>query len=117
MKSQDILSVVISIVIIIAIALLQKQSKVIAAIISTTPVRAALGIWVVYSAVEGSKTEMVKFNESVALSLIPTFLFAVAAWMAARAGWKISGQLIAGYGTWAVGAGILYMLRQVLGIA
>ncbi len=72
MKSQDIFSVIISIIIIIAVAVLQKQSKTIAAIISTTPIRAALAIWVVYSAVEGSKTEMVKFNESDALSLIPT---------------------------------------------
>lgn len=117
MKTQDILSVVIAIIIIIAVAVLQKYSKTLAAIISTTPIRAALAIWVVYTAVEGSKTEMVKFNESVALSLIPTFFFAVAAWMAARAGWKLGSQLLAGYGTWAVGAGILYILRQVLGIA
>jgi uncharacterized membrane protein (GlpM family) len=117
MKTQDFISIAVSIVIIIAVAILQKQSKTIAAIVSTTPIRATLAIWVVYTAVEGSKTEMVKFNESVALSLIPTFFFAVSAWLAARAGFKLSGQLIIGYGVWAIGSLILYTFRRALGIA
>ena len=116
MKSQDILSVVISVIIIIAVAVLQKQSKLLAAIISTVPVRAGLAIWIVYAAVNGSKTEVVKFSQSVAFSLIPTFLFAVAAWFAAKAGMKLGGILFSGYAVWAIGAGILYVFRQYLGI-
>ena len=116
MKSQEVLPVLISIVIIIAVAFLQRQSKLAAAIISTTPIRAALAIWVVYAAVEGNKTEVVKFNQSVALSLIPTFLFALTAWFAARADMKIGGILLSGYSVWAIGAGILYLLRQRLEI-
>lgn len=116
MKSQDILSVVISIIIIIAVAILQKQSKLMAAIISTTPIRAGLAIWIVYAAVNGKQSEVIKFNKSVAFSLIPTFLFAVAAWLAAKAGMKLGGMLISGYAVWAIGAGALYLLRQYLGI-
>ena len=52
MKSQEVLPVLISIIIIIAVAFLQRQSKLAAAIISTTPIRAALAIWVVYAAYE-----------------------------------------------------------------
>ncbi len=116
MKSQDILSVVISVIIIIAVAILQKQSKLLAAIISTTPIRAGLAIWIVYAAVNGSKTEVVRFSQSVAFSLIPTFLFAVAAWFAAKAGMKLGGILFSGYAVWAIGSGILYLFRQSLGI-
>ncbi|MBT3314267.1 MAG: hypothetical protein HN390_06600 [Anaerolineae bacterium] len=116
MKSQEVLPVLISILIIIAVAFLQRQSKLAAAIISTTPIRAALAIWVIYAAVNGSKEAVVKFNQSVALSLIPTFLFAVGAWYAARADMKIGGILLSGYGTWAIATGILYLLRQRLGI-
>ena len=116
MKSQDILSVVISVIIIIAVAVLQKQSKLMAAIISTVPVRAGLAIWIVYAAVNGSKAEVVKFSQSVAFSLIPTFLFAVAAWFAAKAGMKLGGILFSGYAVWAIGAGTLYLLRNYLGI-
>lgn len=117
MKTQDFISIAVSIIIIIAVAILQKQSKTIAAIVSTTPIRATLAIWVVYTAVEGSKTEMIKFNESVALSLIPTFFFAVAAWLAARAGFKLGTQLLIGYSTWTIGSLILYSFRKALGIA
>ena len=116
MKSQEIYPVLVSILIIIAVAFLQRQSKLIAAIISVTPIRASLAIWIIYAAVNGNKTEVVKFNQSVALSLIPTFLFAVAAWYAARADLKFGGILLSGYAVWAIGAGILYFLRQSLGI-
>ena len=116
MKSQEVLPVLISIAIIIAVAFLQRQSKLAAAIISVTPIRASLAIWIINAAVNGNKSEVVKFNQSVALSLIPTFLFAVGAWYAAKADMKIGGILLSGYGTWAVATGILYMLRQSLGI-
>ena len=106
----------ISILIIIAVAFLQRQSKLAAAIISTTPIRAALAIWVVYAAVDGNKDAVVKFNGSVALSLISTMLFAVGAWYAAKADMKISGILLSGYGAWAISTGVLYLFRQFLGI-
>ncbi len=116
MKSQEYLPVLISIAIIIAVAFLQRQSKLAAAIISTTPVRAALAIWVVYAAVDGNKEAVVKFNGSVALSLISTMLFALGAWYAAKADMKIGGILLSGYAAWAISTGILYLFRQFLGI-
>ncbi len=116
MKAEEIYPVLISIAIIIAVAFLQRQSKLAAAIISTTPVRAALAIWVVYAAVEGNKDAVAKFNGSVALSLISTMLFAIGAWWAAKQDMKIGGILLTGYGAWAVATGILFLLRKVLGI-
>ncbi len=116
MKSQDILSVLISVVIIIAVAVLQKQSKVIAALISTMPVRAGLAIWIVYAATNGNKEDVTQFSLSVAYSLIPTFLFAVSAWLAARAGMKLGGILFSGYTTWALVAGIIFLARKFLGL-
>jgi len=116
MKTNEILPVLISIVLLVLAALLQKQSKLISAMISTTPIRISLTMWVIYAAVEGSKQEMTQFTQGIIFSLIPTFLFAIGAWLAARAGMKISGILLSGYGTWAISAGILYLLRQTLGI-
>ncbi len=116
MKPQEVYPVLISIVIIIAVAFLQRQSKLAAAIISTTPIRAALAMWVVYAAVEGNKEAVVKFNGSVALSLISTILFAIGAWWAAKQDMKIGGIMLTGYGAWAVATGIIYAFRQVLGI-
>ena len=116
MKNNEILPVIISILIIIAVALLQKQSKLVAALISTTPIRIALAMWIVYASVNGNKNEITRFNQSVLISLIPTFLFALAAWIAARNGMKIGWILLSGYASWAVGAGAVYLLRQTLGI-
>ena len=116
MKTQDYLPVLLSIVIIIAIAILQKQSKVIAALISTMPVRAGLAIWIVYMAVDGNQNDISQFSLSVAYALIPTFLFAVAAWLASRSGMKLGGILLSGYGTWAVIAGVIFFFRKFLGL-
>ncbi|MBT3337492.1 MAG: hypothetical protein HN855_05565 [Anaerolineae bacterium] len=116
MKSQDVLPVILSVVIIVIVAILEKQSKVIAAITATMPLTAALALWIVYTSANGDKTATSQFSLSMIFGFIPTFFFMVAAWLAARAGMKLSGILLAGYGTWAVGAGIIYMLRQVLGI-
>ena len=116
MKSQDILSVVISVIIIIAVAILQKQSKVVAALISTMPIRAGLAIWIVYAAVDGNKKDITQFSLSVAYSLIPTFLFAVAAWLAARAGMKLGVILLSGFSTWAFFSGTIFLARKFLGL-
>lgn len=116
MKSQDILPVVISVIVIILVAIIEKQSKVIAAITATMPLAAALALWIVYASSNGEKEAVSQFSLSMVFGFIPTFFFMVAAWIAARAGLKLSEILLAGYGTWAVGAGIVYMLRQILGI-
>lgn len=116
MKSQDILPVVISVIVIILVAILERQSKVIAAITATMPLAAALALWIVYASANGEKEAVSQFSLSMVFGFIPTFFFMVAAWLAARAGWKLSGILLAGYGTWAVGVGIVYAFRQVLGI-
>ncbi len=116
MKFQDILPVAISVIVIILVAILEKQSKVIAAITATMPLTAALALWIVYASSDGEKTATTQFSLSMIFGFIPTFFFMVAAWLAARAGWKLSGILIAGYGTWAAGVGVLYALRSALGI-
>jgi len=116
MKSQDILPVVLSVVIIIIVAVLEKQSKVIAAITATMPLTAALALWIVYTSANGDKTATSQFSLSMVFGFIPTLFFMVAAWIATRAGMKISGILLTGYGVWAIGAGIVFLLRKTLGL-
>jgi len=94
MKSQDILPVVFSVVIIIIVAILEKQSKVIAAITATMPLTAALALWIVYTSASGDQTTTTQFSLSMIFGFIPTFFFMVAAWIASRAGMKLSGILL-----------------------
>lgn len=116
MRSQDVVPVVLSIVVIILVAVLEKQSKLFAALTATMPLTAPLALWIVYSSNAGEKTAVTNFSLSLLLGLLPTLAFLVTVWFAARAGMKLAPIILAGYGVWAVGALILYLLRNVLGI-
>ena len=116
MKTQDILPVILSIVVIILVAVLEKQSKLFAALAATMPLTAPLALWIVYSSNAGDKTAVTQFSISLLLGLLPTFAFLITVWLAARAGMKLVPLIATGYGVWAVGATILYFLRNTLGI-
>jgi len=116
MKSQDILPVILSIVVIIVVAVAEKQSKLFAALTATMPLATPLALWIVYSANAGDKTVISQFSFSLLLAVLPTLAFLVTVWLAARAGMKLAPMILTGYGVWAVGAAILYFLRNMLGI-
>ena len=116
MKSQDILPVVLSIAVIVLVAVFEKQSKLFAAITATMPLATPLALWIVYSSNAGDKTVMSQFSLSLLLGVLPTVAFLITVWLAARAGMKLGPILLTGYGVWAVGAGLLYLLRNTLGI-
>ena len=114
MNWKDALPVILSIAVIIAVAILERQSKFIAAITATMPLTAALAIWIVYSSSEGDQDSMTEFSSSLALGILPTVAFAIAAWLSFRAGLKLVPTLAVAYATWAVGVGILLGLRRAL---
>lgn len=116
MKSQDILPVLVSIIVIILVAVLKEQSKFAAAITATMPLNAPLALWVVYSSVGGDRESVGRFSLGMLFGIMPTFAFLVTAWLASRAGWKLAPTILLGYGAWAIGALILVGLRRVLGL-
>ena len=116
MKSQDILPVVLSIVVIVLVAVLEKQSKLFAALTATMPLATPLALWIVYSSNAGDKATMSKFSLSLLLGVLPTLAFLIAIWLTARAGMKLVPMILTGYGVWAAGAILLYLLRNILGI-
>ena len=116
MKSQDVVPVIVSIGVIVLVAILEKHSKLFAALAATMPLGAPLALWIVYSSNAGDKTAVSQFSSSLVLVLLPTMAFLVAVWLAARAGVKLVPMLGIGYGVWAVGATIIYLLRNTLGI-
>lgn len=109
-----VLPVIISICIIIAIAILREYSKTLAAIATTMPINLPLGLWLVYGA--SSKEEMEQFTRSLFLNMLPTMLFVVIIWQAARAGWTLLPMITAGYAGWGIGLGLLLLIRQASGI-
>jgi hypothetical protein len=116
MKSQDILPVVLSIAVIVLVAVFEKQSKLFAALTATMPLATPLALWIVYSSNAGDKTVMSQFSLSLLLGVLPTLAFLITVWLGARAGMKLAPMILTGYGVWAVGATVLYLLRNTLGI-
>jgi hypothetical protein len=116
MKWQDMVPVLISIVVIILVAVLQKQSKLAAAILSTMPLTAPLALWIVYSLNDGSQEVMGEFSLSLLVGAIPTFGFIVAVWLAARAGLGLAPILLYGYGAWGIVLLLLVGVRRLLGM-
>jgi ABC-type phosphate transport system permease subunit len=114
MKTQDILPVAISIVVIILIAVLQKQSRVFAAITATMPLSVPLGIWIVASASKDDKLALTEFTAGTFTGIIPTVGFIVAAWLVARTGAPVGKVLLAGYATWGVMTLLIAGLRRFL---
>jgi MFS family permease len=113
-KTQDILPVVISVIVIILIAVIEKQNKTIAAITAVMPLTAPLALWIVYSSSGGEQAAMSEFTLGLVLGLLPTLGFAIAAWLAVRIGWKLVPVLLVGYGTWGIGTLLIALLRNLL---
>lgn len=116
MKSQEIIPVVLSILVIVLVAVLEKQSKLFAALTATMPLASPLALWIVYSSNAGDKVAVSQFSLSLLLGLLPTMAFLLTVWLAARAGMKLAPMIMMGYGVWAVGALVLYLLRETMGI-
>lgn len=114
MKTQDWLPVVISVIVIILVAVLEKQSRLIAAITATMPLGIPLSMWIVSSASRGDSAAMSEFSFGIILGIIPTIAFVITAWLVARSGGGLSKMLISGYSVWALGAVIMVAVKRFL---
>ena len=97
MKLQDIVPVILSIVIIILVAIIERQSKLFAALTATMPLATPLALWIVYSSNAGDKAVMSKFSLGLLLGVLPTLAFLITVWLAARAGMKLVPMIVTGY--------------------
>jgi hypothetical protein len=107
--------VIVSIIVIIAVAILRQYSKTFAAIAATMPINIPLGLWIIYSGTEGSEATKQKaladFGELVLVNIGPTVGFLVTTWLMTRAGHSLVPTLIVGYVTWGVLLAIVMLLR------
>lgn len=108
---QRTLPVIVSILIIIAIAVLRQYSRMIAAIVAVMPINVPLGMWIIYSGEEDSQAALEEFSGALFINIIPTMVFLVIAWQATRIGWGLVPTIAAGYAAWAIGIGVILLLR------
>jgi len=114
MKWQEVLPVIISMGVIILVAVLQRQSKLIAAVTATMPVTIPLALWIVYSSSQGDQQAVEKFSQSLVFGIIPTAAFAVALWITARLGLKLVPMIVVAYAVWAGTLAVVLGLRRLL---
>ncbi len=81
---QRVLPVIVSIVIIIAVAILREYSKTFAAVAATMPINIPLALWIVSAG--STRQEMQEFTHAVLLNIWPPIVFVIVTGLAARAG-------------------------------
>lgn len=116
MKTQDILPVLLSIVVIVLVAVLEKQSKLAAAITATMPIGASLALWIVFSANDGDQAVMEQFSLGLLVGIVPTIGFIVAAWLSSRAGLNLVPMFVVSFLVWGAVLGLVLILRKFIGI-
>jgi len=104
-----------SIGVIVLVAVLERHSKLVAAITATMPLSAPLALWIVYASAGGDRATVAQFSRGLLIGLIPTVGFMVTVWLAARAGMKLAPILLAGYGAWGLVLVVVVALRKILG--
>jgi hypothetical protein len=114
MRAQDVLPVVLSMVVIALVAILQKQSKLVAAFTATMPLNAVLALWIVYAAGDGDRAAMAEFSQGLLLGVLPSIGFLVSVWFTSRAGLKLVPMILIGYAVWGIGVCAILVARKLL---
>lgn len=115
MKINEIAPVLVSVLIIVSVAVLEKQSKLVAAVTATMPIKIPLSLWVVYAASSQDQKSIQGFSKGLMVSIVPTLGFIAAAWLAARAGMRLLPVIGIGYAVWGVGVALTFVFRTTLG--
>jgi hypothetical protein len=116
MKSQTVIPVAMSIVVIILVAVVERHSKLAAAITASMPLSMPLALWIVYASAGGDRATVAQFSRGLLVALVPTIGFTLALWLAARAGMKLVPMLLVGYGVWGIMLALVVVLRRGLGV-
>lgn len=111
MKLETVLPLIVSIVILIAIALLKEHSRLVAAITAFMPVNLSLGMWIVAANAQDEHQALVEFTQGLGFGGVPTLIFLLVVIWGARAGLRLGPLLLAGFAGWAVGLGIMLLAR------
>jgi len=115
MKFQEYLPVAISVLVIILVAIVQKQSKLAAGVTATMPVTIPLALWIVYNSSKGNQAEVVQFTNGMINGIISTIAFVFAIWVGSRLGLKLGSLIGLGYIAWGLTLAVVLVIRKATG--
>ena len=115
MKLQTLLPLLVSMGVLTAVAILQRSSRLAAAMTATMPLTIPLGYWIVVSASGDAPQAAEEFTRGLVWAIWPTVVFVFVIWLAARAGWRMTPTLMAGYLAWGLGLLVVMGVRRLVG--
>ena len=80
-------TVLLSVLIVILVAMVQERSRHLAAILATMPLTAPLAMWIVFSASSGDQHQTANFVGSMVIGAVASLVFVLACWLGLRHEW------------------------------
>ena len=87
MIPEKLVTVLLSVLIVVMVAVVQERSRHLAAIIATMPLTAPLAMWIVFSASRGDQRQTADFVGSMLVGIIGNVVFVLACWLGFRREW------------------------------
>ena len=106
--------VVVSILIIVAVAVARNYSKALAAVTATMPLNVPLSMWILARAEGDGKATMVDYTGSLLVGILGTLACVVAVHLGARAGLRLGANLALGYAAWGLVLGGVALARHLI---
>jgi hypothetical protein len=107
--------VIVSILIIIAVAILRNYSKTLAAIFATMPINIPLALWIVAAGGDTTKESMTALTTNMFWNMFPTVVFIGVVVLAVKAGWALFPSILTGYAAWGLVLAGITVARGWLG--
>lgn len=93
-------TVLVSVLIVILVAVVQERSRHLAAILATMPLTAPLAMWIVFSASSGDQRQTAEFVRSMVIGSVASFVFVLACWLGLRQEWGFLVTLVLASTVW-----------------
>ena len=89
MIPEKAVTVLLSVIIVVLVAVVQERSRHLAAIIATMPLTAPLAMWIVFSASRGDQRQTADFAGSMVVGSVGSLVFVLACWLGFRQEWGL----------------------------
>jgi uncharacterized membrane protein (GlpM family) len=95
-------TVLLSVLVVVVVAVVQERSRHLAAIIATMPLTAPLAMWIVFSASRGDQRQTADFVGSMVIGSVASLLFVLACWFSLRQEWGVLVTVVVAATVWLV---------------
>ena len=100
MIPEKLVTMLLSVLIVVLVAVVQDRSRHLAAIVATMPLTAPLAMWIAYSASRSDQRQTADFVSSMLVGIAGNVVFVLACWLGFRREWGFLTTLGFGAAAW-----------------